>query len=427
MTTDVICLEPCDTVKTAVMLMKGHGIGSLPVLDGNSVLGMVGYQDILGKNDDIQVRALADTYFLSINPYTSVSETGSLMNRYGTSRALVIDKGRLCGIVTSRNLLSVSDQQIDPLTGLLCKDAVRTWSDSVLKNGQDMSVLFIDMEGFDQFNKKYGYDTGDKALQHTASALKSVVDNDKDCLCRYDGDEFVIATTRVADESGALADRITQVLENNSHPELPEMPKAAVGIYNCNCVNADNHPSDETYLDYLVDLAHKACSESRQKNISLSHSVEQLLNNSPDTSKEMQADEISEIAGDRRLRIEGINLSWDGSSMATCEIELSNGFDKRKQSKTGSGAANNVLRLVAEAAADAVTEFLPPDGYAIIAESVSCIHGNFQEDIILVTAMLITPQNQHKLSGSAPVEHGSYRATAAALLNAVNRKISKLI
>jgi hypothetical protein len=128
----------------------------------------------------------------------------------------------------------------------------------------------------------------------------------------------------------------------------------------------------------------------------------------------------------RRLKIEGLNLSWDSGSTATVEIELSDGQKSLKHSRKGFALGHSALRLVADATAEAISGFLPSPGYGVTAENIQ-VTNNGAEEIVLAAALLVTPQRQIRLSGSSIIKQDAYKATAAALLNAINRQISTLI
>jgi CBS domain-containing protein len=45
-----VWLNPDHTIESAVVLMRGHNIGGLPVLDGTDIVGMVLYSHLLGSD-----------------------------------------------------------------------------------------------------------------------------------------------------------------------------------------------------------------------------------------------------------------------------------------------------------------------------------------------------------------------------------------
>jgi diguanylate cyclase (GGDEF)-like protein len=74
--------------------------------------------------------------------------------------------------------------------------------------GEKLSIIMIDVDNFKQINDNYGHLHGDGVLRECASILKSSV-RSSDFLCRFGGDEFLIATPHMdCRENNALIKRI---------------------------------------------------------------------------------------------------------------------------------------------------------------------------------------------------------------------------
>lgn len=107
----------------------------------------------------------------------------------------------------------------DPLTGLVNRRSfihrVEQQINSVHKNSQVFSLLFIDMDDFKSINDLYGHDFGDRVLTHIAERLKKLF-HEKDNICRYGGDEFCILLPDVAAEDAK--ERAQEVVTAISKP-----------------------------------------------------------------------------------------------------------------------------------------------------------------------------------------------------------------
>jgi hypothetical protein len=112
--------------------------------------------------------------------------------------------------------------------------------------------------------------------------------------------------------------------------------------------------------------------------------------------------------------------------LATAEVELESAGTSARGLRSGFALGNSALRLVVDAAAEAIGQFLPP-GHGVVADSVNLVQGGSGEDIVLVTALLVTPQTQVRVSGSSIIKQDPYRAAAAALLDSINRQISEFL
>ena len=109
----VACLDPGATLATAASLMHAGEFGSVAVYEGDSLVGILTETDI--------VRAIADhrkpettaiAEFMSRDPVTARLDDDSMevaerMVRGGFRHVLVLEEGRLIGMVSARDLLQV--------------------------------------------------------------------------------------------------------------------------------------------------------------------------------------------------------------------------------------------------------------------------------------------------------------------------------
>lgn len=96
----------------------------------------------------------------------------------------------------------------DQLTELPNRTGLEEWlraREAVSPNAA-MAVLFCDVDGFKLVNDELGHAMGDRTLQILAERLRRCV-RDDDLVCRWGGDEFVIACAD-ADAAERLADRL---------------------------------------------------------------------------------------------------------------------------------------------------------------------------------------------------------------------------
>ncbi len=96
----------------------------------------------------------------------------------------------------------------DQLTELPNRTGLEEWLRARAAAHPDaaMAVLFCDVDGFKQVNDELGHAMGDRTLQILAERLRRGV-RDDDLVCRWGGDEFVIACAD-ADAAERLADRL---------------------------------------------------------------------------------------------------------------------------------------------------------------------------------------------------------------------------
>jgi len=101
----------------------------------------------------------------------------------------------------------------DSLTGLPNRAALIRHLDQSLSDchneGQDLAVLFIDLDGFKQVNDSLGHAVGDELLVLASQRIRACL-RPEDVVARLGGDEFVVVCPRVQDGSvvPSIASRI---------------------------------------------------------------------------------------------------------------------------------------------------------------------------------------------------------------------------
>ncbi|RXT03829.1 diguanylate cyclase [Ammoniphilus sp. CFH 90114] len=90
----------------------------------------------------------------------------------------------------------------DNLTGLPNRIALDAFLDESMKKaegqGQTLSFLYLDLDGFKQVNDTYGHHTGDILLQEVAKRLKGCIRGDEGVF-RLGGDEFLVVIFTATD------------------------------------------------------------------------------------------------------------------------------------------------------------------------------------------------------------------------------------
>jgi diguanylate cyclase (GGDEF)-like protein/PAS domain S-box-containing protein len=123
----------------------------------------------------------------------------------------------------------------DVLTGLMNRTMLndhlsKAISESV-RHDRQMSVLFIDLDGFKSINDTHSHATGDHVLKQIALRLKDTV-RLEDYVARLGGDEFVVVLTNASAEGAEqiskrlLAQIANPILVGDAHFQL----KASIGI-----------------------------------------------------------------------------------------------------------------------------------------------------------------------------------------------------
>ncbi len=106
MTSDIYSINQKESVQKAAQIMRESDIGSIPVNDGENIVGMITDRDIairnvaLQHNPDMPVEEIMTANIINCSPETTVEEAADLMSKYQVRRLPVIENGRLIGIVS---------------------------------------------------------------------------------------------------------------------------------------------------------------------------------------------------------------------------------------------------------------------------------------------------------------------------------------
>ncbi|MFE5324552.1 diguanylate cyclase [Paenibacillus sp. NPDC056579] len=208
MSEQVCCISSGKSVRYAADRMNELGIGSLVVVDEGKVTGIITSKDVRSAHPN---RIVADAMThdpIGISKSTFIGNALHIMERHKVERLIVKDGDAMKGIVTRETLNTTIGHYIDQLTGMYRSKYIEYIYDYLVSEGIRFSLLFIDLNDFGMVNKKYGHAIGDDLLIHFASVLKNAA-QEQDYVCRYGGDEFVMITRRAQTELNTLVNQLS--------------------------------------------------------------------------------------------------------------------------------------------------------------------------------------------------------------------------
>jgi diguanylate cyclase (GGDEF)-like protein len=142
----------------------------------------------------------------------------------------------------------------DPLTGLSNRRVLDSRLDEewrrARRSGRPLSVLFIDVDHFKQFNDAYGHACGDEALSAVAECISATVRRSIDVVARYGGEEFAVVLPETAAEGAyGVAEKIRRKVQGQHVVQSNgENIAVTVSIGCASCVPAEG----ENALDLLA-------------------------------------------------------------------------------------------------------------------------------------------------------------------------------
>ena len=112
MSDEVITIGPEDTASDALAVMRRRGIRHLAVVEEGRLVGVIAARDledasVTASGGEVRVRARMATDPVSASSATSLRHAANLMRGRSIGCAVVTEKGRVAGIVTTSDLLEL--------------------------------------------------------------------------------------------------------------------------------------------------------------------------------------------------------------------------------------------------------------------------------------------------------------------------------
>lgn len=129
MTKDVIALNYKDDLETAELLFKKHNIRHIPVVKGQSIVGMLSYTDLLRisfadavDEYDSEIDTVVYNMFtieqvmaktvVSVTPETTIKQVAKILGEKEFHALPVVEDYKLVGIVTTTDLINYLVQKL---------------------------------------------------------------------------------------------------------------------------------------------------------------------------------------------------------------------------------------------------------------------------------------------------------------------------
>ncbi|MCX7926224.1 MAG: GGDEF domain-containing protein [Fimbriimonadales bacterium] len=408
-----VWVNPDHTVETALVLLRGHRLRGLPVFEGGHVLGIVESEQLLGVPPETPVREVMTTELMVATPQTPLRTVAEWFQRQRQTVMPVMEGDRLVGLITVFDLLAEIGRSYDPMTGLPWSDYLREWSIERLAEGNEITIIFFDLDNFGVFNKRYGHLVGDEVLRRVAQLLLAETDPQTDVVCRWGGDEFAIATLRRREEAGLLAHHLSRQIANIHIPEVDIPIAVSYGYQGGKRTREREQVHYAATVDNLVNLASQEC--MMMKGLS-SRAVQGGQLPLP-----IQA-VIETPPAEKRIKIQSVSYEREGRR-AKARVYLQ--ADNRVLEGASEGEAQS-QRLIAEATLNALRPLTPP---TVQVSLLQVLESTGEAGHAIVSAILLWENGEHRqeLVGSALLREDPNRAVAAAVLDALNRPLGRML
>lgn len=394
-----VWVDPTHLTASAKFLMEGHRVRCIAVLESGALVGLLTAEKLAASQGDEPVAGFMIPSDVILTPEMSVRQAAALFLEKGIEFAPVLDGARFLGIASSVMLLRELSRSWDPMTNLSWQDLLREWGVENLKAGREIAILFIDLNDFGLYNKRYGHAIGDLVIRKVADLLSESIDGARDVLVRYGGDEFAIGTLRERSEAEFLADMLRRRAGELYVGEVKEPVTFSVGVWGGKRTNERSEHVEST-LDNLINLASKDCLRRKKDKPS-----------APQVAIAVGAEPGLKV--DAAVRPVVAELDTESpSGMTTVTIE----FGGRVQSGVVSRIGESTLNTVAEATARALEGTFPDRRMRI--EDIRLSESPLGQKVATIAAIRTDASGAYPVSGASIVGEELYRSVADATIEA---------
>lgn len=265
---ELITITPDDSVKLAVDLMDKYKIGGLPVLENGQLVGIITSRDVRKAHLNRLVADAMSREVIVALPHFSLWHAKDLMEQHNIERLAVTKDGYIVGLLTKTNLITELGKHIDGLTGLNRADFLYVKALEFLQRGQEITIIFLDLDNFGYIDKQFGHVVGDSILCQTTKVLKGVIRENIDGLCRYGGDEFAIVTIRPWEDAQHFAQRIVEAIALEEWPQGIKV-RGSVGVAGGVRWFSNSNDSRTYSISDLINMASLASTTAKREKTSV--------------------------------------------------------------------------------------------------------------------------------------------------------------
>lgn len=406
-----VWVNPLHQVSSAVHLLKGHQVPAVPVLDGDHLVGIITYEQLVGAAESLRVRDVMIPVPAEIPATMPIRRVAELFTQKSFEWAPVVDEHHhLLGVVTSTMLLRELARSWDPLTNLSWSDALREWGVEQLTEGQEITIVFVDLDDFGEYNKKYGHIVGDRILRYIADFLKQNIEPGTDLLVRYGGDEFAIGSIRSRASVDALVTTLNDRMLKIPIDDLPEPVTWSIGVFGGRRGRERENVHVAATLDSLINLASRDC---------LAKKLERKKTSVPESTPESPTHsdpQPTSVGGEGSMPLPSLLMVSAGEfpSNAPSTVGL------RHEGAIFTGVDVPGSRPVAESVARATARALERavKGVVIQIGEVALIQGPESERLVSVAGTVADAQGERTMAALGPVGEDLFRSIAETTIEA---------
>src|SRR6056297_100448 len=248
-TDDRTAAETAETIRARVAEDSLHPTSQTTVSIGVACRQDVEQMDALHGVADEALYAAKAAGRNRVSVYSRLT-TQSMLNGEDPDLVSLENKSRVLGervsnFVAQRSRRILQNLRAEAETDGLTKFYTRRYLDRRLdiqfrhhrENAQPLSIALIDLDYFGQFNKNYGWPTGDKTLIALGQVIRDCIRLDNDWVGRYGGEEFCVVLPSVNLENAiTICERLRKTaaaIELSSTSGAPLRITLSIGVVQC--------------------------------------------------------------------------------------------------------------------------------------------------------------------------------------------------
>jgi IMP dehydrogenase len=416
-----VWVNPEHLVSTARHIMSGHKVSLLAVLEGPRIVGTVTRESLIcapeGDRIDGYVMPLEHTATASM----TVREAAELFVDKGLEAVPVLKQDRFVGILTSQHLLNELKHSWDPLTGLPWSDRLRDWGVENLKIGREITLLFLDIDEFGFYNKRFGHIVGDRVLKKVAQALSDAVDPSKDVLVRYGGDEFAIGTIRERDQADALGANIRLRVDSIFLEDSDERITFSLGIQGGKRTHERENTHYAATLDNLINLASKEAL-SKKKSGQQALPLEKEATTDDETAEAVTVEEQAVPEEKPKVEPKVVGVYTDENAPNSLTIVILN-VAGTVVSGVHQRSGKTVLQSIATATGKALQRLNRDTQYII--DDILMVDDSAGDKFLTITGRVVRADGEKAVSGILKLGDDLYRSAVDATLHTFADEITQ--
>lgn len=266
MTEELYTIDAYDGICKAERIMDEKEISFLPVMKDGKLAGILTSRNMRKTHPNRIVADAMTKKIISVVPNTSLWKAKQVFEENKIERLLIVDDGRVVGLVTQTRLYAEIGKYVDLLTGLYRSDYIYHMGMELLEKGNEISFIFIDLDKFGLIDKEFGHAQGDIILKEIGMLFKKHAYGNT-YICRFGGDEFVVLTPYKLDKCKVLAEILLKAVSTHEFSNNIRV-NASAGIAGGRRQDVRVHNRKEMLSD-LINLASLASTRAKKDKVKL--------------------------------------------------------------------------------------------------------------------------------------------------------------